>query len=194
MQVSLRQAHKIVEKLTARLTTFEITASARVNVWELTDAAVAFQEAREVLHNTINRHRDLIEARQNVRNSIRVVNSLEIDTLVAKRKRLLDTIASLRSLLATVDKRAFSTPDALLQKVAAVKESSKASSSHYGSTDEVSINLLDVEAQEMFDREINYLQLEIEATEDQLTQANVKGSVVIDAGAAALLQAEGIVA
>lgn len=194
MEVSLRQAHKIVEKITARLTTFEITATKRVNVWELTDAAEAFESARDELANTIDRHRELVTTRQLIRNAIRDVNAVKIDSLVAHRKGLLDLIASMRSVIGTVDPRAIATPEALTLKVAAMKESSKTSSGHYGSTDEVTIGLLDTETLALYDQQVNAYQLAIEATEDQLTHENAKGSVVLEDDIVDLLREEGIVA
>lgn len=194
MEVSLRQAHKIVEKITARLTSFEITTAKRVNVWELTDAAEAFASARTELANTIDRHSQLVAVRQMVRNGIRSVNARKIDGLVAHRKGLLDLVASMRAVLATVDARAIASPEALVQKVAAVKEASKLSSSHYGSTDEVTISLLDAAAQAAMDDKINAYQLAIEATEDQLTHENAKGSLVLDDETVVTLREEGIIA
>lgn len=190
-QVTLRQGHKLVEKINGRLNTITITPTRSVNIWEVTDAAAIFKQASSEVNNEITREMNLKNARADIRDSIRVVNALAVDDLVAKRKRTLDVIASLRQ-LQTTGERGVSSAEALDKKLIATREAAKATTRSYGDNDTITISVFTQEQIKDLDKQIQELQLEIEKIEDALTTANASGKISLGEMTLKVLKDEGL--
>lgn len=194
MKLTLRQAHKIVEKIVARMATIDVSPIRQVNVWEA--EALTFDRLLKEFQDAYARNLVLASARQAVRDAIGVANTVKVDGLVSKRKALLDQLGALRSVVsqATTSLTGITSAAALAQKVEAAKAASKTTNSAY-STDTVTIQLLNTVDLAILQKKIDVLQLQVEEVEDQLTTANaVAGAVTISDDVAAILREEGVIA
>lgn len=190
-QITLRQAHKLVEKINARLGTIIINPNVSMNIWEVTDAVEAITAASDNFKAEVERQMKLVLARSSIRDSIRTANQQAVDALVAQRKRALDVISTLRHISTLVSSCGVSDAKALELKILAARESAKGATS-YGSTDEVSVNLLTDEQVKSLDKDIQAKQLEIERIEDELTTANATGKLSLSDELTAVLRDEGL--
>lgn len=191
-QITLRQAHKLVEKINARLGTISINPNVSMNIWEVTDAVEAITTASDNFKAEVERQMKLVLARSSIRDGIRTANQQAVDALVAQRKRALDVISTLRHISTSVSSRGVSDAKALELKILAARESAKGATS-YGSTDEVSVNLLTDEQVKSLDKDIQAKQLEIERIEDELTTANATGKLSLNDELIAILRDEGLI-
>ena len=197
MKVTLRQAHKLVDKITARLATIQLSATKTISIWDVKeDDSILNNEdiltvSAALLLDTINRHMKLITAKQLIRNLIRSANAVEIDGLVAQRKGILDITATNRWLLSTCESGAITTLSALQQKANALRLAAAGTS--YGS-DTVTICLIDESMQLSLDANIQQFQLQVEQIEDKLTTANATTSISIPVVSLQILLDEGIIA
>lgn len=193
MKVSLRQAHKIVEKISGRLATIRLSAQQTVNIWDETDPEVLLDKLGEQCRQEQKRQLNLLGARQDIRTSIQAVNGTEVNGLVATRKALLDQLATYRHLQGTIPANAISTGTALKAKLAAERAGAGGGRSSVYSNDTITVSVFTEADVENLDNQINELQLRVEAIEDQLSAANANGSVTIGDFTLAILRKEGIV-
>jgi len=177
MKLTLRQAHKIVDKINARLVEVNVDANPTLSAYNITDPAVALDEAKKAFEAELGRYMSLIAARSFIRAQVAYANAHEVDTLVARRKASLDIIAKYRSVKESYNERALATPEALGAKVNAVLEAAKTTTSLYGSTDQITVSVMDKQYVADLDDKIQSLQLTIEAIEDQLTTANASTTI-----------------
>lgn len=168
-EITLRQAHKLVEKLNARIASIELDTTIEVSIWDYDPAAVT--SARVAFNEQTRRLTDLASIRQTIRNMIRIANQQAVDDLITKRKELIDTIGVLRTIVQRASTRTMYTPEALAQKVQATR-TAQSSGSSYGTPDTLSVSVLDVSDVERFTTMVEQTQLKIEQVEDQLTRVN----------------------
>lgn len=190
--LTLRQGHKMVEKINGRLATISINPSAVVNIWETDNAGEAYAAAVDKFDAEVERQLKLIEARADVRDAIRVANGVTVDSLVAQRKRLLDVIATLRHTTGMASERGISSAEALEKKIQVSREAAKGNTNSYSSIDEVTVSLLSPEQVKELDKRIQQLQLQIERIEDALTSANASGKITLSDNTIAVLVEEGL--
>lgn len=192
---TLRQAHKLVEKITARMATLDLSPTREVNAWEVTDQT--FSENVAQFKKDFERFEALVEARHLIRQQIGAANHIAVDGLIARRKYLLDQIGMLRTLVAGARVDSMSSPDALFGKATALVTAATAGqTTRYGSHDTVSICVLSKADIDDYNKVIDRLQLEVESVEDQLTTANAsrENAIIVSDQVIATLQREGIVA
>lgn len=196
MQLTLRQAHKIVEKITARIATLDVSPTREVNIWEAD--ANTFDNAVEAFNTDFERAVALMEARHSVRQQIGAANFAEVDNLIAQRKLLLDRISMLRTIVNGAKTKAVTSQEGLTTKVQAMTQASAAGgrSSIYGSDDSVTMLVIDPVRVAEMNSNIDALQLQIEAVEDKLTSANSSRDhlVIVSDTVVETLRIEGIVA
>lgn len=193
IQVTLRQAHKLNDKINARLATIDLTPTKRVNIWNVSDAAATLTALRDGFIADLERHLALVEARAAVRALIGRANSQKIDEIVVARKLALDTVATYRTIVAAVnDNSTISTTDAFTNKVEAVRAASKTGSSSYFS-DDLSVLTVDGDWLKTVDETIQQGQNVIEGLEDQLTQLNAATLIVVPDSVVSTLKKEGLI-
>lgn len=194
MQVTLRQAHKLVDKLTARIAITDLNPVRSVNVFEVANGDETVQALRDEFKNTLTVHLNLIAARQFLRDMIQSANIHSgINDQIQKRKGVTDIIGTYRHVLANASTtRGLTTGIALEDKASAVRAASKVTSS-YGSTDEINVALIDADEQAEFDRQVQSLQLTIETIEDELTTLNAGTKIGLSSEVEGLLKEEGLI-
>lgn len=194
MQVTLRQAHKLVDKLTARIAITELTPVKSVNVFEVSSGTATIEALREEFKNTLTVHLNLIAARQFLRDMIQAANGASgINALIQKRKGVTDIIGTYRHVLANAaGSRGLTTGGALTDKAESMRAASKVSTG-YGTTDEVQVSLIDSDEQAEYDRQVQSLQLTIETIEDELTTLNAGTKIGLSSEVEGLLTEEGLI-
>ncbi len=195
MNITLRQAHKLIDKINARLGTFQISATKAVNIWEVEDPASTFTQLTAQFTELCKRNRALVAARQTIRNLIQQANVGAIDNTIAQRKAELDNEGFLRHLVNTVNRHAINTPTALARKLEADRAAASASSvaSYRGDTDSIAVCLYSDADVEQIDAQLSASRLAIEKLEDKLSQLNSSTSITLSAETTSALQAEGLV-
>lgn len=188
MQVNLRQAHKLVEKIGARLGTIRLTTSASFSAFAPEDAEVLLRQAREKFDNEVKRQLDLLNARQEIRMSVQSANTAEVNMLVAIRKGLLDELATYRSIQSSVGTVSSTTPEQLKAELDALRNSTQVSYSNV-----VNTTIMDEARVKELDRKISQLQLRVEGIEEQLSTANTVGIIGVSEQVEQVLRREGIV-
>ena len=101
MKITLRQAHKLIDKINSRLATITISAVQQVNIWEVDDTSQTYDNLKAAFSKQCDRNRELVSARQCIRNQIRIANQKGIDEAVADRKAAMDELGFLRHQLNT---------------------------------------------------------------------------------------------
>lgn len=194
MNITLRQAHKLIDKINSRLATLQISATQSVNIWEIEDPAATYTKLSEQFAELCQRNRLLVSARQCIRNQIRVANYAAIDGVIADRKEAMDAAGFIRHQLNTVNDNTVTSPTALERKVAAEREAAKntTSAARYGSGDTVTVCLYSQADVEALNDQLNKQQLEIERLEDQLSKLNSSTEIELAADVAKTLQTEGL--
>lgn len=193
MKLTLRQAHKLVEKITAKIATLDVTPTRNVNVYDAT--VYTFDHLTNVLNTNLGRLESLIRSRCFVRELIGLANQSRVDGLIAKRKLLLDLVGVKRALVGGVTPHAVSSPGALAAKIETLTAGTAAGGrSSYDDT--VSVCLISEKEVNDLRAEIDLLQLQVESVEDELTAANADPScvVVLPDHVRDALAAEGIIA
>jgi hypothetical protein len=191
MKFTLRQAHKLLEKIAARMGTLKLSANQAVSIWTEIPAEEIMAKLLKEYTEQVTRQFDLLNCRQEIRSSIQAINAAEVNGLISIRKGLLDQVATLRHLQGTITASSINTPLALAKKLEAERASS-AAGSRYGN-ESVGVCVLDEAAAAALDRKISSMQLRIEGIEDQLSVANATASIVVTADAMMVLRREGVV-
>ena len=192
MKITLRQAHKLIDKINSRLATLQISATQTVNIWEIEDPTATYTKLSEQFTELCQRNRLLVSARQCIRNQIRVANYAAIDGVIADRKEAMDAAGFIRHQLNTVNDNAVTSPAALERKVAAEREAAKTTTTRYGAADTVTICLYSQADVDVLNDQLNKQQLEIERLEDQLSKLNSSTEIDLVADVAKTLQSEGL--
>lgn len=192
MNITLRQAHKLIDKINSRLATLQISATQAVNIWEIEDPTATYTKLSEQFTELCQRNRLLVSARQCIRNQIRVANYAAIDGVIADRKEAMDAAGFIRHQLNTVNNNAVTSPTALERKVAAEREAAKTTTARYGADDTVTICLYSQADVDVLNDQLNKQQLEIERLEDQLSKLNSSTEIDLVADVVKTLQSEGL--
>lgn len=194
MKITLRQAHKLIDKINSRLATFQISATQQVNIWEVESPAETFANLQGQFQALCARNVALVTARQTIRNQIAVANRNGIDDTVAARKAALDTAGFLRHQLNTVNEHAVNTPVALARKLEAERESAKGSSAanYRGNSDTIVVCLYSQADVDAINDKINQTQLAIEKLEDQLSKLNSSTEIDLAVDIEQTLRQEGL--
>ena len=192
MNITLRQAHKLIDKINSRLATLQISATQAVNIWEIEDPTATYTKLSEQFTELCQRNRLLVSARQCIRNQIRVANYAAIDGVIADRKEAMDAAGFIRHQLNTVNDNAVTSPTALERKVAAEREAAKTTTTRYGAADTVTICLYSQADVDVLNDQLNKQQLEIERLEDQLSKLNSSTEIDLVADVVKTLQTEGL--
>lgn len=187
MQLTLRQAHKLIEKIGTRLSTVRLTASGSISIYTQEDVGVVVNRERAKFQAELRRQLDLLQARQELRMSIQAANVSEVNNLVAIRKALLDELGTYRHLQNLFPSKENTSIEELQAELATMK----ATPSTYQHS--VSFSMLDANAIDDLDRNINQLQLRVEGIEEQLSIANTSGVVGLSAQSEQLLRREGVI-
>lgn len=192
MNITLRQAHKLIDKINSRLATLQVSATQAVNIWEIEDPTATYTKLSEQFTELCQRNRLLVSARQCIRNQIRVANYAAIDGVIADRKEAMDAAGFIRHQLNTVNDNAVTSPTALERKVAAEREAAKTTTTRYGAADTVTICLYSQADVDVLNDQLNKQQLEIERLEDQLSKLNSSTEIDLVADVVNTLQSEGL--
>lgn len=197
MNITLRQAHKLIDKIHGRLATFGISATQSVNIWEVEDAATAFQQLEAEFNEIVARNKSLLTARQVIRNLIQQANVGGVDSTIAMRKATLDEIGGHRHILNTIHLGGIASAEALERKIAAERAAAQTSGGGGGrfrsNDDTVNVCLLGQDEFNELDRLIAVKQLEVEKMEDRLSQLNASTTITLPADVVTILQKEGLV-
>lgn len=188
MQLNLRQAHKLVEKIGQRLGTIRLTSSTSFSIYMTDDFELALRKARDKVELDIKRQLDLLAARQEIRMSVQSANVQEVNNLVAIRKGLLEELATYRHIYTLTGTGNPTTVESMKAELEALRTPGATSY-----TQSISIELFDEQKAREFDNKISQLQLRVEGIEEQLSTANVTGSIQISQQVEQLLRREGIV-
>ena len=192
MNITLRQAHKLIDKINSRLATLQVSATQAVNIWEIEDPTATYTKLSEQFAELCQRNRLLVSTRQCIRNQIRVANYAAIDGVIADRKEAMDAAGFIRHQLNTVNDNAVTSPTALERKVAAEREAAKTTTTRYGAADTVTICLYSQADVDVLNDQLNKQQLEIERLEDQLSKLNSSTEIDLVADVVKTLQSEGL--
>lgn len=194
MNITLRQAHKLIDKINSRLGQFQISATQQINIWEVESPTETFTKLQEQFQALCGRNTELVTARQTIRNLVADANRNGVDDTIAARKAALDAVGFLRHQLNTVNEHAVNTPSALARKLEAEREAAKASSavSYRGNGDTIAICLYSPADVEALNDKINQGQLAIERLEDQLSKLNSSIEVALPAAVEQTLRQEGL--
>jgi hypothetical protein len=198
MQFTLRQAHKIVEKLNAALSDVSVDATAALSVWEVPETEQEVAALLDVLRNKlsqqIQRRGLLATVRYEIREQISVANRETVDELVAQRKLALDIAAQLRAIASAAAGRSHNdlSPAAIVAQARASRSSGQIG--YLSGT--VTVKLLDAETVATTEKAIKEAQLNIESIEEQLTAANsdLNNMIRLSDDVVEILRNEGIVA
>ena len=194
MNITLRQAHKLVDKIHGRLATISISATQSVNIWEAEDALATFQRLEAEFNTAVERNNSLLSARQDIRDLIQRENVGAINGIIVRRKMVLDEIGGIRHILGTIQLNSIGSPTALKNKVAADRASQSAGGRSIGyGADSINICILGATQRAEYETRLASLQLEVEQLEDRLTQLNASRGIVLPADVVAILQKEGLV-
>lgn len=191
MELTLRKAHKMIEKLHSRIAQIHLNATAPLGIWDVEPVESRVVAARAQFNNTVDHHFNLLAARQEIRDAIQAKNSIQINQLIADRKRLLDAIGVHRHILSTAQMATVTGNVAAERKIKSLQDS--ASTTSYGVTEHVQVSLLSQEDIDDRTQTINRLLLEVESIEDQLTTANATTTVTLSQQVVATLKAEGLI-
>jgi hypothetical protein len=195
--ITLRQAHKLVDKIVAKMRTLTIESTKQVSAWEQDEVSAVLERLRGKFEEQIARQVALTNARQELRDAISIANRAAVDGLISQRKALLDQVGIYRAILDSASENYISDGNALAQKLSAMRSAAHAGAttpSWGGSGDTVTVSLLTSERQTVLEKLVNDTQLKIEAVEDALTQANAGTRVWVPASAEATLRQEGLIA
>ena len=192
MNITLRQAHKLIDKINSRLATLQVSATQAVNIWEIEDPTATYTKLSEQFTELCQRNRLLVSTRQCIRNQIRVANYAAIDGVIADRKEAMDAAGFIRHQLNTVNDNVVTSPTALERKVAAEREAAKTTTTRYGADDTVTICLYSQADVDVLNDQLNKQQLEIERLEDQLSKLNSSTEIDLVADVVKTLQSEGL--
>lgn len=193
MQVTLRQAHKIVDKLNAKIKSIDTVTTADINIWQAndTDAVITtLNAAGATSESAFARLVNLATIRHDIRGLIGVANHKAVDDLIARRKLSLDMLAIIRGLVEAYRPAGNLSPEVVVAQAAAARTANSPYSSQT-----ITVNLYDEADIAELRKQIDLYQLTLEHIEEALTAANSDRSNQLDLSEfAEQLRAEGIVA
>lgn len=191
MKISLRQAHKLVQKINDHIGTIDTSSIVHLNVWEIEDSAKALENARNEFSRNVNRVNELQKIRVELRNKIGNTNALSsISTLIAARKAAGDQLVFLKTI--TAKRNAIvSSQVGLDAKLSQLR--SKEAQSAYGRDDMIAVSLLTDEQRKQNELEIVKLQRLIEDAENKLLELNVAIPIELEPESVATLGFENLV-
>lgn len=171
MQVTLRQAHKIVDKLNAKIKSISVSTNIEINIWQATteEAVKAMLDTagRQIKEQT-ERLARLASIRHDVRALIAAANQKRVNELIAARKLTLDTISSVRSLIEMYrPNQHFEAAEIVAQAAA-----NRANTSAFHRSETITVSLVDAKELAEANKSVDALQLQLEQIEDALTAAN----------------------
>lgn len=195
MKITLRQAHKLIDKINSRLSQMQISATQQVNIWEVENPHDTFINMQEQFQALCARNADLVTTRQVIRNLIADANRHGVDAAIVARKAALDSVSFLRHQLNTVDEHVVNTPAAFARKLEAEREAAKASSTvnYHGNTDTITVCLYSQTEVDSINDKINRGQLTVERLEDELSKLNSSIEILLPDDVKQTLENEGLV-
>lgn len=177
-QITLRQAHKLVEKLTARIASVEINPTKEVNAWSTVDADDVFLNGTLEFAKAVTLKSHFIGMRHAIRELVSVANGPKINELVAKRRFLLDLIAMQKQVVAGIPSAGINSAEALTKKIESLRANGSTTSSYY---ETVTVTFLEAADLVDYNELIQSTQLQVDECEDQLTTANSSTTIALEA-------------
>jgi hypothetical protein len=187
MQVTLRQAHKLVDKINASFQNLQISPVENINIWQMTP--LSLDDRRKKFHTKLARQLALTTVRSEIRGQLQEANQGSVNELVALRKITLDMLALKRSLHVQLapSVNEIDNQESLEQKVEILKASKEVGHRHY---DNVIVSLVNAVERQELENEIGDLQLSIDQIEDQLTTANSGKKILLSETTMVVLKKE----
>jgi len=179
--ITLRQAHKLVEKINAKIRSIGISPVASVNIWETEDVNQALCKLVETFNTNLVRVQDLTTIKNNVRHEIQVRNEQSgITATIAKRKALLDAFGIVDSLSSTVSSSSdqVTSAAALARKINSVRSQDVANA--YRTHDTVAVLLITPLHKQELSNQVEQLKKQIEELDDKLLNLNTTSKAVIN--------------
>jgi hypothetical protein len=178
MELTLRAAHKLVEKLNAHIKTIEVNPLVTVNTFEIDNAADLFAQHQKVFDENMERLADVQEVRNYLRLEIGKQNAGSIDTLIAQRKFAIERLAAYNRILETAKQEGQITTAAALERKIKSETTSKRESL-YGRSDTVTFSLVNKSTKTILEGMVAAAKRAIEQTEDDLLRYNISLKVVL---------------
>jgi len=178
MELTLRAAHKLVDKITQQIHAIQINPIATINVFDVdNDSDVVehlYQDRMQEFEDKIARVEDLMTIRTFIRDTIRAINEREgINQLVSERKDVVDRAQLLGRLVSVLREQYVSTPEALQRQIARAQE---AAGESYRA-DVVNFSL--ISNRERMEHEIAGYRRQAETIEDALLHKNLANTLVL---------------
>lgn len=192
MELTLRAAHKLVEKIKAHIRTIETNPGVSVNTHSIEDSNVLFVEHRRSFEENMSRVDQLMSTVFRLRESIRRENDVQdIDSVVAERSFNLDRIAHLQRVVNSAKAEGQINSAAALKSKTQQILSKGANSSYHDDT--VSFSVVGKEQLSALEDQISTTKRLIESLEDQLLNKNIVGKIFIDPSTVEFLHKERLV-
>lgn len=180
MEITLRAAHKLVGKITAKLDTYNLSVTTKINVWnaplDVDLLGDMMRKERDRYATQVKNRLALVEARRAVRLAIQRANADEIDALVADRKALLDVRHVYQQGIASAGSAVLFTTDAIRMKI----EAARRVEDRYGVADHLVVGVVCEEDVADMKAALARIDREIERVEDSLTTANSTTKILLD--------------
>jgi hypothetical protein len=173
VELTLRQAHKVVDKINLLIKTTDLITTRQLNVFEVSDAEAAFQEAVGEFVLAFTFVEQLTSARNQIRQSIGVANANEIDSIIVQRKQVMDRLAVTKNVLASSGNGRAHLVQSVSGLTAKVEQTLKAEQRNSYRDDIINISLLTPEFEEQLKSSAKAYQREIESFDEQLLTLNV---------------------
>lgn len=192
MELTLRAAHKLVEKINAHLKTIEVNPLITVNTYEVDDAATLFKQHQDEFNTNMERVGSLLDIRANVRMLIGEQNAAStIDRLIGNRKAVLERLIAYQRVYNNRQEGQIASAAALEKKI---KAGANTKQEHlFGRSDSVSFTVITKDVKEKLEALIADAKRTIEGIEDNLLNQNVQRKISLSEQQVAVLRSERLI-
>jgi len=193
MELTLRAAHKLVDKIDAQIRTIDLNAIVLVNAFDVDRAADQvtnlFIERAAEFDNRLLRVDNLITIRTDVREQIRTQNDVSgIGSVISQRKDKLDRIAMYTRVFASSHhEQMVSTAVALQRQIARVQDAKELHS------ETVHFSLINSEARVRVEQYVATVKRAVEALEDRLLYLNINTKIMLSTDHVETLKEENLI-